>query len=373
MISRPISLTALACLAMLCTGCDKPTTLPTSENAKARTAAVPAGTLRLRPESEPFITIETIQPQAYAGTISAPGRVDFRAKAMSSAGTVVAGRVVDVDVQVGDRVKAGQPLAKLASVDAAQMRSDFNRAKAELAKAEGHWNRQQEMQRTGVGLEVERMEADAQLRTARADFDRSRDDLRLLGEGVAEQVIVRAPMDATVLRSHASVGAAIEAGAALFDLGEPSALWVVAEVFEKDLALVEKGAEASVEITSLSQPLTGHVVAESAAIDPESRRASVFISPDAVNPLLKPGMFARVSIQAASPNSIVLPTTAVLLKNGSETIVYVQTGDHLFTSRKVLVGPSRDGKVPVMEGLSGGEKVVTSGALLLDTEAAMLL
>jgi cobalt-zinc-cadmium efflux system membrane fusion protein len=229
------------------------------------------------------------------------------------------------------------------------------------------------MQRAGVGLESELIEAETQLRTDRSDFERSQDDLRLLGEGTAERVVVRAPMDATVLRSHANVGTTVEAGAALFDLGEPSALWVVADVFEKDLALVDVGAEASIEITSLTQPLIGQVVAESAAIDPETRRASVFITLSGSQVLLKPGMFARTTILASSPSRIVLPTTAVLLKNGSETIVYVQTGDNQFEPRKVLVGPSREGKVPVMEGLKAGEKVVTAGALLLDTEAEMLL
>jgi cobalt-zinc-cadmium efflux system membrane fusion protein len=102
------------------------------------------GKVTLRQESRAFVTVETIQPQPYAGTISAPGRIDFRAKAIFSAGTVVAGRLVDVDVQIGDRVKAGQPLATIASVNATQMRSDFNRAKAELARAEDLWRRQKE-------------------------------------------------------------------------------------------------------------------------------------------------------------------------------------------------------------------------------------
>ena len=317
--------------------------------------------------------VQTITPQAFAGSISAPGRVDFRAKAIFAAETVVAGRVSDVHVQIGDRVKAGQPLATLSSVEAAQMRSDFNRAKVELARAENRYKRQQEMQRTGVGLEVEQMEADAQLREARADFDRSRDDLRLLGEGVAEVVTVRAPMDGTVLRTYATVGAAVEPGAALFDLGEPSALWIVVDVFEKDLPLVEKGALATIEIASLPQPIKGHVVAESAAISAELRRASVYIEPEDPNVSLRPGMYARASIQAAGPRRIVLPTTAVLVKDGKQTIVYVETADGVFEPRNVMVGQAREGMTPVLEGLSGGERVVVSGALLLDAEAAMLL
>lgn len=362
------------CALLALVGCDGKA--PTDHADRPATEAelnLPKNAVRIRPQSRPYVVVETINPQPFSAAISAPGRVDFRAKAISSAGTVVAGRVSDVNVQIGDRVKTGQNLATLSSVEAAQMRSEFNRAKAELARSEDRLRRQQEMQRTGVGLEVERIEAETQLHQSRADFQRSQDDLRLLGDGVGEKVIIHAPMDGTVLRAHASVGAAVEPGAALFDLGEPSALWVVANVFEKDLALVEKGAEASIEISSLPKPIKGHVVALGAEIDPATRRAAVFIAPDAPNASLRPGMFARVSIQAAGPKHIVLPTSAVLVKDGKQTIVYVETGDNLFEPRPVLVGQARDGFTPVIQGLSGGERVVVSGGLLLDAAASLLL
>jgi cobalt-zinc-cadmium efflux system membrane fusion protein len=336
-------------------------------------AAKPRRGITLRPESLAYIKVKTINPEAFAGAVSAPGRVDFRAKAISTAGTVVAGRVSKIHVQIGDRVKAGDPLVTLASAEAAQMRSDFARAKVELARAEYRYRRQEEMRRAGVGLEIERMEAESQLSQDRADFERARDALRLLGDGVAEEVIVRAPMNATVLRAHVAAGAAVAAGSALFDLGEPSSLWIVADVFERDLLLVEKGAKVTISLASSPQPITGHVVAESAAIEAEMRRAQVFIEPDDPKAPLRPGMYARVSIQAASPSSIVLPTEAVLIRDGKQTLVYVETAEGVFEPRNVLVGQAREGMTPVLEGLKGGERVVISGALLIDAEAAMLL
>lgn len=360
-------------------GCSEHAAGPPEDAPALSDSAAPAAAnhghrvIRARPESLPHIQVETITPQRFASVISAPARVDFRAKAVSSAGTVVAGRVSKVHVQIGDRVRAGAPLATIASVEAAQMRADYDRAKAELSHAEDRYRRQLEMQRTGVGLDVERMEAQTQLSEARADFARSRDYLRLLGEGQAETVTLRAPADSTVLRTHVSVGMAVAAGAALFDLGEPSALWVVADVFEKDLLVVEKGAEVSIHIGSLQQPVPGRVVAESAALQAGMRRAEVFIEPTGMQPALRPGMYARAYIQAAGPKRIVLPTSAVLIKDGRHSIVYVESEPGVFQERPVLVGPARDGMAPVIEGLSGGERVVISGALLLDAEAALLL
>jgi len=264
-------------------------------------------------------------------------------------------------------------LATLVSSEAAQMRADYTRAEAELARADDHLRRQLEMQRTGVGLEIERVEAETQLKQADTELERSRDFLRLLGEGSAGEVVVRAPIDSTVLKAHVSTGATVGPGSPLFDLGEPSAAWIIADVFEKDLLLVEKGAKAVIELASFPDPIRGHVVGESAAIQTELRRASVFIEADNPKIPLRPGMYARVTIEASAPSRIMLPTAAVLIKDGRETVIYVETAPGRFEVRPVQVGQAREGLTPVLKGLSGGERVVVGGALLIDGEAAMLL
>ncbi|OAI17580.1 efflux RND transporter periplasmic adaptor subunit [Methylomonas koyamae] len=366
----------LLCLVgfLSASACDQHDSEPSAQPKSQEPASTIAKhSVSLRPDSLPYVTIKEIQPEAFAGTISAPARVDFRSQAISTAGTVVAGRVTKVYVQIGDRVKAGAPLATLTSAEAAQMRSDYARAAAEVGRAEDRRRRQLEMQRTGVGLEIERVEAETQLKQARTELERSLDFLRLLGDGAAGEVIIRAPMDSMVLKAHVSTGAAVEPGSPLFDLGEPSAAWIIADVFEKDLLLVEKGAKVVIELASLPEPIQGHVVGESAAIQTDLRRASVFIEADDPKIPLRPGMYARVSIEASTPNRIILPTAAILIKDGRETVVYVETAPNTFESRPVQVGQARSGMTPVLKGLSGGERVVVGGALLLDGEASLLL
>jgi len=324
-------------------------------------------------ESRPYITVAAVSPQSFAATVKAPARVEFRAKALSTVGAVVAGRLGKINVQVGDRVKAGAALATLESSEAAQMRADVARAKAELQRAEDRAKRQAVMQKSGVGLEIERAEADIQLRQARADYQRSVQAVRLLGEGAAQSIVLRAPIDGVVLRTNVSTGAAVEAGAVLFELGEPGALWIVADVFDNDLPLIEKGAKATLQISALPEPVSGHVAAISASMQPDLRRGAVYIEVDDAGSTLKPGMFARASISAAGPRRIVLPTTAVLIKDKKQTVVYLETAEGQFEPRNVTVGQARDGQVPVLEGLADGDRVVISGALLLDSAAAMLL
>ncbi|PPD42371.1 MAG: efflux transporter periplasmic adaptor subunit [Methylobacter sp.] len=323
--------------------------------------------------SRPYITVMGINLQISNATVQAPAQVAFRAKGLSAVGAVVAGRLTRVNVQVGDRVKAGTPMATLESPEVAQIRSDAIRARAELERAQDRAKRQAVMQRSGVGLEMERAEADVQLRQARADYERSVQAVRLLGDGVGQTVILHAPRDGVVLGVKASVGAAVDKGAVLLELGEPSALWIAADVFDNDLPLIEKGAKATVQISALPDPVAGRVAAVSADMQSDLRRGVVYIELDDTHVALKPGMFASAAIAAAGPRRIVLPATAVLIKDKNQTVVYVETADGQFEPRKVLIGQAREGQVPILDGLADGERVVISGALLLDSAAAMLL
>lgn len=328
--------------------------------------------VEISPASRAYLSVTTVEPKSVESTVSAPARVEFRGKALSTVGAVVAGRLGKINVQVGDRVKPGDALAILESPQAAQMRSDVERTRAELGRANDRAKRQAIMQQKGVGLEIERVEAETQLRQARSDFERSLQAARLLGEGSGQVVVLRAESDGVVLRVDATIGAAVEAGAVLFEMGEPKALWVVADVFENDLPLIKEGAKATIQTSVQTATMTGHVARVSASMQTESRRGSVYIELDDANVALKPGMFARATIEAAGPERIVLPTTAVLIKDNKQTVVYLETSDGRFEPRPVVVGQARDGYVPVIEGLSSGDRVVSAGALLLDSAAAQL-
>lgn len=330
-------------------------------------------TVTLRPESLPFITVREIQPQATASTINAPAHVEFRTQGISTAGTLVSGRVTRIFVQIGDHIRAGAPMATLASAEATQIRSDFYREQTELARAEDQYRRQLEMQKAGVGLEIERVAAETQLKQARTEFERCHEMLQLLGDGTANEVMVRAPMDSTVIKSHVSVGSTVAPTSPLFDLGKPSAAWIVADVFEKDLLLVEIGAKAMIELASGKDPIRGRVVGESAAIQTDIRRASVYIEVDNPKAALRPGMYARVSIRVTEPNQIILPSEAILIRNGRETVVYIEKKPGTYEERLVQVGQGREGMTPILKGLSPGERIVVGGTLLVDGEAALML
>ena len=373
-------------VALFCTACEKQLedTSPQQSSVAPTQASPSSGTnglipatarkiFRPRPETRPYIVVALAKSESSASVVRAPGHIDFRQKAVSGVGAVVAGRVSKLYVQAGDQVRAGTSLVTLSSPDAAAARAKLRDAYAQLQSAEEMFKRQTEMLKRGVGLEMDRFKAEIELKEARTEFERATQAVTFLGEGTGETVNIKAPINGRVVHIKATVGAMVEPGETLMDLGNPASLWVVADVFDRDLLLVREGATALVEIASNPKPLSGRVAVIGTALEGELRRAPVFIEMYDQNISLRPGMYARVSISALSSDRITVPVAAVLIKDSKRTVVYVEDTDGNFENREVVVGQSIDGHVPIIQGLSLGERIVVSGALLLDAEAEQLL
>jgi len=332
------------------------------------------GELRIQPASLQMLQIETVAEQRDSQTIWAPARVAFRDDRVTAVGAPAPGRILQVHANIGDTVAAGQPLATLASPDALRIRSEAGNAEVAHGLAVGEARRQQAMVEKGIGVEMERVAADARLREATQELNRARGTVALLGGGAADRIVLRAPRAGVVAARRATVGAAADSsGEPLFLVGDPAAIWVVAEVFESDLAGLREGAEAQVETSSLSQPMRAKVQRIGTALNEETRRAPVFVSLESAPPTIRPGMLAKVGMQVASPPGLVIPLSAVLIKDERRSIVYVQRADTVFQARDVLLGQPMRGFIPVLGGLKAGDRIVVRGGLLLDGAASQLL
>jgi cobalt-zinc-cadmium efflux system membrane fusion protein len=342
----------------------QPPSVPTSEHEVAIAEA-----------SRPYISTQSVALQAGVSVVRAPARVAFRDGAVSQINLPVPGRVTAVHVKTGDRVKVGDPLLTLVSPEAASARALLATAAAHTEAARKELARQDQMAGSGVGIESERVAAQAALREAEAELARAQATAGMLGSGGGSTIVLRAPIDATVLSRRATVGTAAEPGGEpLIELGNPAALWVVADVFDRDLALVHEGADVDVEIAAGDAPLHGHIASVGTALTNGLRTAPVYVDlATETSGSLRAGMFARATIKAAADQSIVLPAEAVLVKDGKRYVVYVRKSGDRYTARDVTVGRSVDGQVQVLSGLQIGEQVVVKGALLLDNSAEQLL
>jgi cobalt-zinc-cadmium efflux system membrane fusion protein len=365
-----IGLAAVMSLALAACGKSDGTSPATSNpdpKASAKSVKVP-------PVQKQFLTIEAVGTSQDVDVLALPGRVTFRPQAQSAVGATTAGRVVQLLVRGGEVVKAGAPLLTIESADAASARAALDVAISKLATADAQYRRNVEMIEKGVGLEIERQEAEARLKEARAEHERARQTVNLIGAGQGSRVTVRAPSDGIVMTIRVAVGATVAPGGdALLELGDPTRLQVVAQVLEGDMRRIAIGQEAQVELPALAARFSARVENFSPRVDTESRRAQAYLALSQPVEGLRAGMLAQVALRVGTEAHIALPVSAVLIKDGKRRIVYLERPDGTYEAREVQTGHSHNGLVVILQGLSPGERVVVRGALLLDSQAEQLL
>lgn len=335
--------------------------------------------VRIAEASLPFIELQPARAGEAPARIDAPGRVSFRDAGVARVGAPVTGRILEVHVRVGETVEAGQPLFTMGSPDAAAMRAELASARARLSAARKEVERQRALQEAGVGLARDLVEAEADLAALETEMQRAKTASALIGRGRGGKVVVSAPISGTVLGRTATAGTVAEPGGSpLIEIGDPADLWVTADVYEDDLDLVAPGASAEIHVPGRTDPVLAEVVGIAGPVDTRLRRAPVFLAPrpsTAGSMPLRAGTHVRTTILASQAGgSIVLPTSAVLIKDGTTHVVYVARDEPgTFERRTVTVGRPYRGRIPILEGVRPGERVVVDNALLLDGAADLLL
>ncbi|SFN36262.1 membrane fusion protein, Cu(I)/Ag(I) efflux system [Nitrosospira briensis] len=225
------------------------------------------------------------------------------------------------------------------------------------------------------GLEArERMErlAASALQKLR-NWDISEIDLQALQqEGRPKQYVTfRSPASGVVMAKVAIQGQRFMPGEMLYQIADLSNIWMVADVFEQDLALVRRGQAATIKIDSYPDTVfNGNVTFIYPTLNPETRTARVRIELPNMQALLKPAMYGRVEFASSSSKDKVLavPDSAVL-DTGTRQLVLVDLGEGRFEPRLVKIGVRADEYAEVTDGLKAGERVVVKANFLIDAES----
>lgn len=348
---------------------------PPPAPAAERAPEAPAvdGVVRIPAASLPFIAVQPVSVEAGEAVLAVPAHVAFQDGALSEVGAPLAGRVTQVHVRSGDPVKPGEPLVTLDCPEAAAVRAAVQTARASLREARLARDRERRMLDQGVGTERDTLAAETQVAEQEAEFARAEAAAASLGAESGTAVVLRAPIGGTVISRKATEGMAVQPGGeALVQVGDPSDLWIVGDVFERDLPAVRDGARAVVEFPSIQGELQGRVVSIGAVVASGLRTAPVRVALDADPSVLRPGMYGRLRLDGADVGGPTLPSEAVLIK-GKDSVVYVEQAPLTFARRTVTVGRPVDGRVHVLSGLSADDKVVVRGALFLDGAADQLI
>lgn len=330
--------------------------------------------LELTAQSSPFIQLAPIgveTNQIWGRPI--PGRVALQVAARATVGAVVEGQVEQVLVRPGDKVKAGDPLLKIHSAGGGQARAEAEQALARLNAAEESLRRYTVMAEKGIATELEKFEAELHAREARIDVERTRGATSLLGAGDGVQFFITAPTNGVILSISVANGSALQPGNDVIEIGDPSKVWIEAEVGDEEAAEVTPGQLASIAITRTGKTLSAKVETVSGQVDPVTRRHHIYLGTDADSVrALAPGRLVDVRL-AEPPNQLRVPVEAVLIKEGDRRIVYVEGVDGRLHARDVLINTPAEGHVRVTQGLVPGERIVVKGALLLDGRSEQLL
>jgi len=280
------------------------------------------------------------------------------------------GRVVEVLVDAGDRVKRGQVLARLdQSVLAPQLNrlaASLEEARAQAALSAAEFQRAKNIGAAGA-LSVEEIER----RRAAAVTDGAK--VKVAAAQVAEaearlsQTQIRSPENGVVLTRTVEVGQMAAPGQALFRVAGDGEIEMRGQVAERDMALLSIDQPAHVYLTGLAVPFEGKVRLLGAVIDPQSRQGDIRIAL-AANPALRPGAFARGEVIVSHSDRPVLPQTAVL-SDLRGTYVYVVDSENKLERRSIRVANSTPDGIVIAEGLDGQEHVVaTAGGFLREGE-----
>lgn len=337
------------------------------ERQQAPVAAAPPG---VTPPHVTAVTLPADKQQAI-GLVTAPVELATLGERLRVPGVISApetglaqvrvrapGFVESVAVrQTGARVRRGQPLAYVFS-------PEIYRAQEELLAA-SRWS---------AGGQAPGTAADLTAATRRS--------LELLGVGDTEleeilrtgrpirALAVRAPINGVVTRFGAILGSRADPEMVLYEIADLSTVWVVASVHERELAALRVGMTARFTAADGGAARDGRIDLIEPVLDEASRTTRVRVVVANRDQALRPGQYGEVELELAAAPGLFVPRDAVI-RTGESDYVYLASGADRFEPRKVVTGPMRDGRIQIRDGLSEGQRVVTRGSFLLDSESRL--
>jgi cobalt-zinc-cadmium efflux system membrane fusion protein len=332
--------------------------------------------------SEAGITTESVEARAIADPIIATGHVTFSDSRVAHVFSPLTGRIDGLPVSLGEFVERGAPLAVIESPDLASAVADLRKAEADLAAAERELERQKELYEAHAAAQRDFEAAESNDRKAKAERERAAQKCKLLDARTGgESYVLRSPISGTVAARNATIGMEVQGqysggnAPELFTIGNLDPVWVLADIFEIDLPRVRMGAPVKLSVAAYGdQPFNGTVDWISGGLDPVTRTAKVRCVIRNPQHLLRPEMFVTASIDTGGRPALAAPRSAII-RTGDQMVAYVDRGrtpdgGERFERRTVTIDDAKGGAyVPVLSGLDAGDRVVTSGALLLSGES----
>lgn len=345
--------------------------------ARASAAGEPAqlfeihGSDLLVPERSPLrsrLAVAEVSPALVRHELDVPAAAEADPARMAKVSAPLQGRVVRLLVHLGEEVRRGQPLYSFDSADLAAAQSDYLKAKSAEAQSLRAVARQRDLQEHGIGARKDLEQAGTDAEQARSELLRAGTRLQILGMEpgtIGRALLVRSPIPGRVIELSTSSGQyQNDPAAVLMVIADLTTLWVTAQVPEKDLQRVSVGDGARVQFNAWpGQRFEGRVQLIGDVLAPETRTVKVRIQIENPAHRLKPGMFARVTLQGREASELLVPPSALLVR-GDQSFLYVEKAPWRFERRAVELGDPQAAGIAVTSGLAAGERIVTTDTIL---------
>jgi cobalt-zinc-cadmium efflux system membrane fusion protein len=322
------------------------------------------------------VQVVTVEPTKLTRTLRLTGAVAYNAFNTTPVITQVGGPVSRILVVPGQHVKAGQPMLDVSSPDYSQLLDAYLKAADSFRLADKNWVRAQDLYQHHAIAQRDLEQAESDRNQAQADLNAADQGMRILGiknpgdlaKAPSSALIpVLAPIGGEVVERLVSPGQVVLAGQTqAFTISDLNTVWVLANVYQADLADVRTGDDVVVQTDAYPGSFHGRISYVSPALDPNTRTLQARIVVDNPGEKLKRDMYCTVTVTAGSiPNAIAVPDSSVLRDDNNQPFVYLAIGANQFGRRDVEIGQSLEGKTQILRGLSPGERVVGDGSLFL--------
>jgi cobalt-zinc-cadmium efflux system membrane fusion protein len=347
----------------------------------------PAARVALSPAAVAGLGLKTVaaERRVLDAVIRATAVIRANENRLAHVSPRISGKAVDVQAVLGNRVEAGQALAYLDSLELGEKKSAFLQARANLEVARRNYDREARLFKQRISSEKDYLESKGEFERSDAAYRAAREALRLLGltDTAIEEITwggkdhplshfpILAPFSGTVIEQHITLGELIKPEEKPYTIADLSTLWILVDVYEKDLGRIAVGTAAELHVDAYpDERFAGQIVYLSDVLDDATRTARARIEVDNHAGRLRPGMFATASVTLPSGRAapvVTIPATAVQRITGGP-VAFVEESPGSYVVRHLTLGRETDRMVEVAAGVAEGERVVTDGSFTLKSE-----
>ena len=322
------------------------------------------------------VQVITAQPTALARTLRLTGAVAYNGFRTTPVITQVSGPVNRIAVVPGQKVKKGQPMLYVASPDYSQLRSNYLKAKDAYSLAQKAYTRAKDLYQHHAIAEQNLEQAESAEVQAGGDMASAAAALKVMGITDPDALVkappsfevpVLAPISGEVVEQLVSAGQFIQPGTTqCFTISDMSTVWVLVNVYQKDLPFVKSGDQVSIQTDAYPDVFHGRISYVAEALDPNTRTLQARIETNNPGEKLKKDMFVTATVNAGTiKDAIALPNSAVLRDSENQPFVYAEVGSNQFGRRGVTLGENFGGQMQIINGVKPGDQVVGNGSLFL--------